>query len=99
MVLDTLYKRAKTGKIQSWQISVEMDGHYATIVKQAGQLGGKLTEHKERITEGKNIGKSNETHPQQQALSQAQSDWNKKRDEGYRTLDSLELEAKQKGIL
>lgn len=92
MKFDTLYKRTKTGAIQQWSVRVEMDGHYAAIVKEAGKLGGKLTCHRERITEGKNIGKANETHPQEQALMQAQSDWRKKRDEGYKSLEDLDVE-------
>lgn len=87
MKLDTLYKRAKTGKIQYWSVSVRDN----EIVKEAGQLG---TEnpllHYETISKGKNIGKANETTPAEQAISQAQSDWNKKRDEGYKSLDDLD---------
>lgn len=93
MKLETLYKRAKSGKIQYWQIEVveASPANYGWgIVKTSGQLG---TEnpivHRETITKGKNIGKSNETTPQQQAESQALSDWNKKRDEGYKSLEDL----------
>ena len=92
----TLYKRTKTGAIQQWTVSVIMDGHFATIVKNAGQLYGKLTQHQERIIEGKNVGRSNETHPQQQALMQAQSDWKKKHDEGYKSFEDLGV-GRQKG--
>lgn len=93
MVLDTLYKRAKTGKIQYWQIEVveASPANYGWgIVKESGQVG---TEnpiiHRETITQGKNIGKSNETTPHEQAISQAQSDWVKKHDEGYKSAQDL----------
>jgi ATP-dependent DNA ligase len=81
MTLETLYKRTKTGDIQYWKISTE----YNVITKESGKLGtDKPLKHTERCI-GKNIGRSNETHPDAQAELQAQSDWNKKRDEGYKT--------------
>jgi ATP-dependent DNA ligase len=86
MRLDTLYKRTRTGAIQQWSIRTEG----AVIIKEAGQLGGKLTPHSETC-KGKNIGKSNETTPEQQAESQARSDWKKKRDEGYKSLEDLKI--------
>lgn len=89
MQLETLYKRTKTGSIQQWTIEVHNYGTGALIVKQAGQLGGKLTMHEEDVKVGKNIGKKNETTPYEQALSQAQSDWKKKHDEGYKSLNEL----------
>lgn len=82
-----LYKRTKTGKIQSYKIWVED----TTIIKETGQLDGKKVLHKEVILDGKNIGKSNETTPLQQAESQALSDWTRKHDEGYKSLDDLEI--------
>lgn len=85
MKLETLYKRAKTGAIQYWSISTLHD----TIFKESGKLGTKNPIKHEEICTGKNIGKSNETTPGQQAKSQAQSDWNKKRDEGYKSLTDL----------
>lgn len=98
MKYETLYKRTKTGAIQQWDISVELVPlGTATIYKQAGQLGGKLTTHKELITMGKNIGRSNETTPGQQAESQALSDWTRKHDEGYKSLTDLGL--KQEAVV
>lgn len=86
----TLYKRTKTGAVQQWTISVEVENTWsAKIIKEAGQLGGKLTRHVEHITVGKNLGKSNETTPEQQAQLQAQSDWTRKHDEGYKTAADL----------
>jgi DNA ligase-1 len=93
MQLETLYKRTKTGAIQFYDVCVLIaDGQPPIIEKSSGQLGtDKPLVHREKITEGKNIGKSNETSPQQQAESQAMSDWRKKKDEGYKSLNDLNL--------
>jgi DNA ligase-1 len=89
MLLETLYKRTRTGAIQFWSIGVINEGTTAVIVKTSGQVGGKPTQHREPVTVGKNIGRSNETTPYQQAESQAQSDWEGKRDDGYKALSEL----------
>lgn len=99
---DILYKRAKTGKIISYEIRVDTEttDDLPVIIKTTGQLEGKKTIHTETVFEGKNIGKSNETTPVQQAVSQAESDWKKKKDEGYKSFldlgvkDISELEEK-----
>lgn len=101
MKLYTLYKRAKTGKIQYWQISVENSTTQtgSTIRKESGQLGtSNPIVHIEEVVSGKNIGKTNETTPQQQAEGQAQSDWNKKRDEGYKSLTDLGIGHQNGGV-
>lgn len=60
----TLYKRNKTGSIQVWTIEVEGNQHRTIIGKKDGKMiVGEWTTEK-----GKNIGKSNETTPHQQAL-------------------------------
>jgi DNA ligase-1 len=78
--LPTLYKKTSTGATQMWQIEVED----STIVTTYGQVEGKLQVSRDVITEGKNIGRSNETSPAEQALSEAQSQWEKKlKNKGY----------------
>lgn len=91
MIHPTLYKRTKTGAIQYYIVGThaQIDGT-SVIVKESGQLGTKSpVVYKEPITDGKNIGKSNETTPQQQAELQAVSDWRRKKDEGYKSLSDL----------
>lgn len=70
----TLYKTASTGSLLSWTISV--DG--ATISESWGKVGGKQQSTSDTIREGKNIGKANETTPEQQAEKEAQGKWEKK---------------------
>ena len=75
----TLYKQTTTGKIQSWQISVK-DNVVTTVY---GQLGGKLQATTDVIREGKNLGKSNGTTPETQAIAQARQCYDEKIKEGY----------------
>ena len=79
MALPTLYCKSKTGKTQLWNI--EVIG--ATIRVSYGYEGGAVTSNDKTITTGKNIGKKNETTPEQQATSEARSLWDKKKTGGY----------------
>lgn len=79
----TLFKTDSKGKTREWNISVIDNGTTADKVVYAGIQGGKMVETITTITEGKNIGKTNETTPYQQAVSEAESDINTKRKKGY----------------
>ena len=88
-VFPTLYKKNSNGSIQQWTISV--DG--STITKVYGQKDGKLQATTDFISEGKNIGKKNETTPEEQALAEAEAQWTKKKTgaKGYvETIESAE---------
>lgn len=89
--MPTLYKLTSAGKVQVWKIGVEDNGSYFTIVTTHGQLDGKNQVDRKEIREGKNLGKSNETTPYEQAVSDIQSLWKKKKDKGYVT-DIKELD-------
>lgn len=98
MKLATLYKRAKSGAIQQWTVSVQTEEDQEDtlvavyVVKEQGQVGGKLQTYKEEIKQGKNLGKANETTPYEQAVLEANSDWRRKLDEGYKSLEQLGIE-------
>lgn len=77
--LPTLYSRTSTGAIQQWSVVVEGNS-YKMI---SGQQGGKLVESAPTICVGKNIGRANETTPEEQAWSEADSNWTKKKKTGY----------------
>jgi DNA ligase-1 len=79
MILATLYQKAKTGKIQQWTIRTEG----CNIIKEFGEMGGKLRESEPVACVGKNIGKANETTPEQQAELEIKSQWQKKLDVKY----------------
>jgi DNA ligase-1 len=87
--LPVLYKKTSTGKIQQWSIETIREGNAFRIVTTRGQIDGKKnSDGGKLITEGKNIGKANETTPKDQAILEAASKWEKKKDEGY--YDSIE---------
>lgn len=82
--LPTLYKFASSGKTQEWTIAAyEKDHGNAIYITAYGQTGGAIQLTSVDITEGKNIGKSNETTPYEQAVSEAESKWKKQLDKGY----------------
>jgi ATP-dependent DNA ligase len=74
-----LYKYTEKGQIQQWQIVVEY-GKFHTI---EGIQGGKLTTSLSTFCTGKNIGKSNQTTDDEQALAEAAAKHQKKLDKGY----------------
>lgn len=81
LILPTLYKKTSGGEIQQWSIravpAITNDDAFL-IITEYGHKGGKLQESVERVEEGKNLGKANETTPKEQAHSQARSEWNVK---------------------
>ena len=87
--LQTLYKIDTTGKLREWTMIIE-DACFHAV---KGVVGGKLIEDKPRCCEAKNVGRSNETTPQEQAELEAQAKWQKKLDKDYAL---SEEEAKEK---
>ena len=86
-LLMKLFSKTKNGKIQQWSIEVE-DNRYRT---HEGLLDGIITTSKWTECQGKNIGRSNETSPNEQVESQARSLIQRKIDNGYReTIEELE---------
>jgi len=82
--LPILYAVSKNKKIKQWQAKVEYnDNDTATIFIESGYVDGKIQCKPKVISKGKNIGKANETTPYQQAILEANSKWNKKRDQNY----------------
>lgn len=87
-VNNTLYALNKDGSFQEWKVFVTGD----TISVEFGKLGGKI-QTKRTVAEPKNVGRSNETSAEEQALLEAQSKWEKQVRLGYReTTEELETE-------
>lgn len=82
--LPVLYGVSRVGKVKQWQAFVEEDDYnQAVMIVETGYVGQKIRRIPKLYQKGKNIGKSNETTPFTQAVSEAQSTWNSKRDENY----------------
>lgn len=69
-VRNTLYAKAKNGKITQWDVFV--DG--AEVIVLSGYIDGKKKETRYTAV-GKNVGRANATTPEQQAVLEAQSKW------------------------
>jgi DNA ligase-1 len=79
----TLYHKSSQGKILVWNIETKKDGDKAQRISLAGQQDGKKVQSITNITKGKNVGRSNETTPLEQACSEALSKWKDKKKKGY----------------
>ena len=79
----TLYGHSSKGDVKTWKGSVTDEGDKSVITFEFGLEHGKKQIQIKDITEGKNIGKINETTPFEQAVKDVKSKMNKKIDEGY----------------
>lgn len=96
MIYPTIYKRTSTGKIQTW--FAETDG--GRFRSTAGQLNGKKTTTEWTICFPKNIGKSNATTAEQQAISEVEADYVKRLAKDYRKdLESIDADLRFKPML
>jgi DNA ligase-1 len=77
--LPTLYKRTVTGAVQSWTIHID-GSKYWTV---SGKDGGKMVTNDPVQCIAKNLGKSNESSPEEQCKLEAKAKWDKKRESGY----------------
>lgn len=83
-VFPKLYALASTGKQKEWEVSVhEQEDGICNIRRSHGFTGHKMQITYKPVKKGKNIGRSNETTVFEQAVSDAQSLWNKKKDRAY----------------
>ena len=78
-VFPTIYKRDSKGNVRVWHM--EVDGNkYRTV---AGIMDGQLVVSEWTVAEAKNVGRSNATTPEEQALSEVKSHYTKKLDIDY----------------
>jgi ATP-dependent DNA ligase len=74
-----LYSQNSDGSLQEWTITVQGN----KIIRTYGRVGGAVQTTEDVVHSGKNIGRSNETTPEQQAVAEAKSAWEKKQKSGY----------------
>ena len=77
--LPMLFKKTSTGADQFWSVAV----HDNAITSRWGQVGGAEQSTTDTITTGKNAGRVNATTPAEQALLEAQAQWERKLKRGY----------------
>lgn len=77
-IFEPLYGKDIKGKTKTWKLKVERYDNYSVIVTLYGY--NRLIETRRQINSGKNLNKSNMTTHYSQAISEAKSKWNKKRD-------------------
>jgi len=90
--MKSLYKLDSKKKLRAWNIWTEGD----KIIQTAGLVGGKLVKN-EKIAKPKNVGRSNETTPEEQADLEMNSTYNSKLTEGY--FKTIEEAVKEEVIL
>ena len=84
MKLPTLYGKSTNGKIKEWSIRiVQLGDETCYIETQHGYEDGQKQLDSRAVTEGKNIGRANETSVYEQACSEAKSAHSRKKDSGY----------------
>jgi DNA ligase-1 len=78
--LPTLYGKDISGKLKQWSAIVYTDGIKSYYTVEYGQVGGKIQITSTEFTEGKNIGKKNETTPLQQCCNEIRKKWKDKQE-------------------
>lgn len=77
-MLPTLYQNSTSGKVKEWSVTTDGD----MVIMSYGLVGGKIKSSVVRA-ESKNVGKSNETTPEEQAKLEAISRFNAQKLKGY----------------
>ena len=83
MLTKTLYQLDSKGKTRCWNIRVDTTSDSSIMITNTGIFEGKMIETRIPISEGKNIGKSNETNHYTQAVFEANAKVELKLREGY----------------
>lgn len=78
-----LYRIDTKGKLRSWEIKVLPSVVGFQVFTSAGLVDGQNVTTVYQVTEGKNIGRSNETTPFEQACFEAKSKWDAQIRSGY----------------
>jgi len=100
MNTESIYKRDSKEAIRVWFGEVGVDGDTYGWRSTAGLLDGKKVTSGWKIVEQKNVGKANETSLEEQAVSEMNSDYDKKLERGYfKTIADIDKFTKIKPML
>lgn len=78
-----LYKSDSKGRLRKWRVKV--DGNQFHTEQGLAEDDAKITVNRPTACQGKNLGKANETSPEDQAIKEAEAKFDKKLKEGYYT--------------
>jgi DNA ligase-1 len=78
--LPTLYGKDTSGKTKQWSAAIYTNGLIAQYTVEYGKVDGKIQSTSRDFTEGKNIGKANETTPLQQCTNEIKKKWSDKKE-------------------
>lgn len=93
---DTIYKRTSAGKIQMWFMEREGNKYRST----SGQTDGKTVTTEWTVATGKNVGRANETSPEEQAILEIEAEYDKKLARDYhRDINTVDVAMRFKPIL
>src|SRR4051812_18454450 len=81
--LPQLYSLSSKGKVKLWGVRVVGRGEDIHVLSYHGYVGAKIVDELSSPIQGKNIGRKNETTPEQQAILEAKSKWQGKIDKNY----------------
>lgn len=91
-----LYKRTSTGDVQMWYGAVEGNSYTTS----SGKLNGKITTKRPTICVAKNVGRANEVSAEQQAITELEALYTKKRRQDFREkLEDIDSDTRFKPML
>lgn len=90
-IFESVYAKNNAGKVLEWYAEIENKDSLVTIRINYGELGGKMIVDTEKVLQGKNLGKANETTPFQQAVNQVESRYRRKKKQGYKSTEDLDF--------
>lgn len=79
----SIYKRDSKGKLRQWSYNLGTDGNNWAWSTTSGLVDGQLVTSDWRLVTEKNVGKTNQTSPEQQASLEANAELTKKLESGY----------------
>lgn len=87
-----LYKKDKNGKERVWEIKAVYEKEQFLIDIKYGQIGGKIVHNQKEVSEGKNIGKKNETTIEEQLVLICDKTWKDKKEKELYTEEQGETD-------
>lgn len=96
LVQPPLYKYETDGSPRFWRVAVRVANGIGFVVSWFGRLDGAIQTTFKTVNEGKNIGKTSETTPIEQAVAEATAGWTKQKKKlYYESLEEAKTDSKE----